>query len=155
MLRLLPLRGGSVTTPIAKVRAAAILAVVPVNGNEDDEIFVEVSRSSSGVIALAYGYDDGWLVRAGLTLAYGGDSATRADFECLPGDPRRLVQRHFDLLEPNINGWWRDSDVTYAWKGPRLVELATRTFKHRGQPPESQARAGLRCGDEAAWRAES
>lgn len=72
-----------------ETRAAAIDAVAHVNDDPGHEIFLEVGRVSSGATGAAYGYDNGRLVSAGVALGYGGDSATQAGFNCLPGKPPR------------------------------------------------------------------
>ena len=122
MVRVLRARGGSATAPVDDAKAAAILAVAHVNDDVGDELFIQVSQISSGAAAVAYGFHDGRLVPAGVTLGYGGDSATKAGFDCLTGHPPRLVQRTFELIGPTIYAWWTETDVTYAWHGSRLVD---------------------------------
>ncbi len=145
MVRVLRAGGGGATARIGRAKAAAIVAVAHVNADAGDEIFLQVSQVSSGADAVVYGLQDGRLVAAGVTLAYGGDSATKAGFDCLPGDPARLVQRTFELIGPTIHAWWRETDVTYAWQGPRLVKVAERTFKRLGLPPSRQTDVGAGC----------
>lgn len=124
--------GTSVSTRISGASAAAIDAVAHVNDDPGSEIFLEVGRISSGATGVAYGYHDGRLVPAGVMLAYGGDSAARADFDCLPGNPPRLIQRTYELIGATINGRWQETSTTYTWHGPRLVQTAERTFNRRG-----------------------
>jgi hypothetical protein len=145
MLRVVRARGGGATTRVDGAKAAAIVGVADVNDDPGDELFIQVSQISSGATAVAYGFDDGRLVPAGVTLDYGGDSATKAGFDCLTGHPPRLVQRSFELIGPTIYAWWRESDTTYAWHGPRLVKVAERTFKRRGLPPASETDVGAGC----------
>jgi hypothetical protein len=131
--------------PIARARAGALVAVADVNRDPGSELFVESARTSSGASVNVYGLHDGKLVPAGVTLSYGGDSASRAGFNCLAGNPPRLVQRTFELVGPTIHAWWKETEITYAWRGPHLVKTATRTFKHRGVPPASAIDVGAGC----------
>jgi hypothetical protein len=137
--------GAVATARVDGAKAAAIVAVARVADDPGDELFVQVSQISSGANAVAYGFDDGRLVPAGVTLSYGGDSATKAGFDCLPGHPTRLVQRTFELIGPTIHGWWNETDVSYVWHGPRLVKIAKRAFKRRGLPPPSETDVGAGC----------
>jgi hypothetical protein len=141
-LRVVPPAGGTVTATVAGTKTAAILAIAHVNGDPGDEVFLQTSQISSGSTAVAYGYQDGRLVPAGVTLAYGGDSADKAGFNCLAG---RLLQRTFVLTGRTINSSWRETDVTYAWNGPHLSKIAQRTFTHHGLPPARVADVGAGC----------
>jgi hypothetical protein len=137
--------GDSVTTAIDGARTGTIVAAAHVNDNPGKELFIETSRISSGAYAVAYGFAGGRLVAAGPTLDYGGDSATKAGFNCLPGPPPRLVQRTFELNGPTIHGAWSEIDVTFAWHGPRLVRLARRPFTLHGLPSASKTDIGRGC----------
>ncbi len=141
-LRVVPAAGTAVTATVAGTKSAAILAIAHVNGDPGDEVFLQTSQISSGSTAVAYGYQHGRLVPAGVTLAYGGDSADKAGFDCLAG---RLVQRTFVLVGRTINSSWRETDVTYAWNGARLAKIAQRTFTHDGLPPAGQTGLGAGC----------
>jgi hypothetical protein len=141
-LRVVPAGGVAVTAPVAGTKTAAILAIAHVNDDPGDEVFIQTSQISSGSTAVAYGYQNGRLVPAGVTLAYGGDSADRAGFNCLAG---RLLQRTFVLTGRTINSTWRETDVTYGWTGPHLAKLTQRTFTHRGRPPADQTDVGAGC----------
>jgi hypothetical protein len=134
-----------IETRIGHAQAAALLAVAHVNNEPGDELFIQISQISSGATAVAYGFHDGSPVPAGVTLSYGGDSATKAGFDCLPGTPPRLVQRAFQLIGPTIHGSWSETEVTYAWHGPRLAKIAERTFKRRGLPPTGETTIGAGC----------
>lgn len=129
------LRGGTRGT-----RAAATDAVAHVNDDPGDEIFLEVERISSGATAVAYGVHNERLVTAGVRLEYGGDSATETDFNCLPGNPPRLIQRAYELMGPTIYGWRQETNVVYAWQGPKLVQGSKGTFKRRGAVARSRVR---------------
>jgi hypothetical protein len=145
-LRVVLANGKTVTTRIHDTRGASILAVSHVNSDPGPEVFLQVSEISSGAAAVAYGFVDGRLVPAGVTFEYGGDSATKAAFACWPGQPPRLVQRVYELLGPTIYGWWKETTVTYAWHGPKLMPTATRTSKERGLPPVNATSRGAGCG---------
>ncbi|HET7572665.1 MAG TPA: hypothetical protein VFJ77_08350 [Gaiellaceae bacterium] len=136
---------GTSTSARLRARAAAIDAVAHVNDDPGREIFLEVGRLSSGATGAAYGYDKGRLVSAGVALGYGGDSAARAGFDCLPGKPPRLIQRTFALIGPTIYGWWRETKVTYLWRGPKLVQTSKRTLKRRGAVTANDTGIGHGC----------
>jgi hypothetical protein len=129
--------GGSASAKIAGSWAASVDAVAHVNGTPSSELLLEVSRGSSGASYAAYGLSDGRLVPAGVTFLAGGDSAAKSGFDCVPGNPPQLIQRTFELIGPTIYGWWRETNVRYAWHGPRLVLVSSRTFKRRGAVPAS------------------
>jgi hypothetical protein len=139
--------GTSVSTRIneTKPQAVAIDAIAHVNDEPGSEIFLETGRISSGATGVAYGFHDGRLVPAGVMLGYGGDSAAQADFNCLPGNPPRFVQRSFELIGPNVSSWWQETAVTYAWHGPKLVKIASRTFKRYGALKISNQGIGHGC----------
>jgi len=144
-LRVVRAGGGAATATIAGTKAAAILAIAHVNGDPGAELFIQVSQVSSGATAVAYGYQNARLVPAGVTLAYGGDSAAKAGFDCLGGNRPRLLQRTFLLAGPTINTSWKETDVTYVWNGPHLVKIGKRTFNHRGLPPAGETNVGAGC----------
>lgn len=144
-LKVVLANGTSVTARIPPARAASIVAVAHVGDERGDELFIQFLQISSGANAVAYGLHAGRLVAAGVTLAYGGDSASKAGFDCLTGNPARLLQRTFELLGATIYAWWRQTDVTYAWHGPLLVKIAVRTFERRGLPPANETDVGAGC----------
>jgi hypothetical protein len=158
-LEVVPAGGGAaVTAPIAsrvcqrashcsEVGSAAVLidSVAHVNDDPGNELFMEVGRSSSGGTVVAYGLHDGKLVPAGPTLGYGGDSASRAGFNCLAGHPPRVVQRTYELVGPTIYDWWSETDLTYTWHGSHLEQLARRTSRHRGLPSGTEIQPGRGC----------
>jgi hypothetical protein len=140
--------GTSVSTRIrgtGGTRAAAVDSIARVNDDPGDEIFLEVERISSGATGVAYGFHNERLVPAGVMFDYGGDSATKTDFNCLPGNPPRLIQHAYELIGPTIYGWWQETDVTYAWHGPKLVPISRRTFKRRGAVTISNQGIGHGC----------
>jgi hypothetical protein len=137
--------GATASIEVNGAWAAAIDAVAHVNDGHGNEVFLEVSRISSGASVVAYGFHDGRLVPAGVTLGSGGDSAAKAGFDCLPGKPRRLIQRTFLLIGPTIYGWWRETNVIYAWHGPRLAQISSRTLKRRGAVPATDIGFGEGC----------
>jgi hypothetical protein len=145
MLAIMTPGANSIVTRVDHARAAALLAVAHVNDDPGEELFIQVSQISSGATAVAYAFHEGSPVPAGVILSYGGDSASKAGFDCLAGNPPRLVQRTFELIGPTIHNWWRETDVTYAWHGPRLMKIAERTFKHRGLPPARETDVGAGC----------
>src|ERR1019366_2026908 len=65
-LKVVLANGTSVSTRITGTRAAAIDSVAHVNDDPGDEIFLEVSRISSGATGFAYGFHNGRLVPAGV-----------------------------------------------------------------------------------------
>ena len=137
--------GGNASVRIAGAWAAAVDAVAHVNGTPSSEVLLEVSRISSGASDVAYGLSDDRLVPAGVTFFAGGDSAAKSGFECVSAAPPRLIQRTFELIGPTVYGWWRETNVIYAWHGPRLVRLSRRTFKRRGAVPASEIGIGHTC----------
>ena len=147
-LKVVLANGTSVSTRIngtRGTRAAAIDSVARVTDDPGDEIFLEVGRISSGATGVAYGFHNGRLVPAGVMLEYGGDSASKAGFNCLPGNPPRLIQRSYQLIGPTIYGWWQETNITYTWDGPRLVQTAKGTFKRRGAVTASETSIGRGC----------
>jgi hypothetical protein len=159
MLRIVSPDGHVITTPIAymttpfdktpaqlqKAGAAALISVAHVSDEPGKEIFLQTGQISSGSIALAYSLYHGRLVASGVVLAYGGDGGTRANFQCLTGNPPRLIQHRYELVQvihDAIYGWWNETTTTYAWYGPRLVKVAQSTFKRRVSPSDS---VGVGC----------
>jgi hypothetical protein len=137
--------GGSASVEIAGAWAGAVDAVAHLDGTPSSEVLLEVSRISSGASDVAYGLSNGPLVPAGVTLFAGGDSAAKSGFDCVPGNPPRLIQRTFELIGPTVYGWWRETSVIYAWHGPRLVQISSHTFKRRGVVPASEIGIGHTC----------
>lgn len=137
--------GGSASVEIPGARAAAVDAVAHVNGTAGREVFLDVSRISSGASDVAYALGDNRLIPAGVTLSVGGDSATKAGFDCLAGTPPRLIQRTFELIGPTVYGWWRETNVIYAWHGPTLIQISSHTFKRRGAVPTRDTGFGPGC----------
>jgi hypothetical protein len=138
--------GTAVTTRIDGAKAAAVDAVAHVNADPGDEIFLEVGRISSGATGAAYGFHDGKLVPAGVSLSYNGDSGVQAGFNCVSGNPPRLIQRIFTFIGPNENTRsWRETQAIFAWHGPRLVELSHRTFKGLVRLKAGQTHVGPGC----------
>lgn len=107
--------------------SAPIIAVAHVNDDPGDEVFVEVGETSSGSTAVAYGFYNGRLVPSGVLLGFGGDSGSQGRFDCLPGNPPRLVQLSFENGASSRYPW-TEAVTTYAWHGPRLVQIAQRTI---------------------------
>jgi hypothetical protein len=137
--------GATVSTRIAATPAAAIDAIAHVADRPGREVFLEIGRISSGATAIAYGLDGRRLVSAGVTPGYGGDSATRAGFNCFAGNPPRLIQRTFELDGPTLSGWWRETKTTYVWHGPKLEQTGRRTFKRRGPVTGNDTGIGRGC----------
>ena len=144
-LQIVVANGTTVSTRISHTRAAAMDAVAHVNDDPGGEIFLEVARISSGANAVAYGFHDGRLIPAGITLSYGGDSASKTDFNCPSGDPPRLSQRTFELIGPTIYGWWQETTILYAWHGPKLVQTSRSTFRRHGAVRISNLGIGRGC----------
>jgi hypothetical protein len=152
MLRVVSPEGVITTAPIPTNRggttAAAILAITHVNDKPGKEIFLTIQQISSGAYEVAYGLHAGRLISAGVGLSSGGDSATRTGFDCLPGNPPRLIQRQYELIRGikviglEIYGWWRETTVTYAWHGPRLLKIAQSTVKRRVLPSSDSVGVG-------------
>lgn len=146
-LRVIQPGGATVTTRINTTNpvttAASIASIGHFNDLPGKEIFLEVSRISSGAIAVGYSLYHGRLVPAGPSLHFNGDSGATAGFECLPGNPPRFIQRVFDL--PNDPGLWKETDTIYRWHGPRLVAVSRTSSTINGQPPHGETIAGAGC----------
>jgi hypothetical protein len=137
--------GGRVSTRIGDARATAFDAVAHVNDEPGREVFLEVSRISSGAGVAAYGFHDGRLVSSGVTLGYGGDSGTQNGFNCLRGQRPRVITRNFEFVGPTVYAWWTETEATYAWHGPKLVRTSARTFREQGMPTASETDVGSGC----------
>jgi hypothetical protein len=155
MLRVVRPDGKTTTTAISgsaghtdRPAVAALISVARVGNAPNKEIFLQTGQISSGSTAVAYGLNHGRLVSSGSLLAYGGDSATRGGFQCLPGNPPRLIQHNYELIRGikvvhnAIFGWWNETTTTYGWHGPRLVNLAHSTVRRRVLPSDS---VGVGC----------
>jgi hypothetical protein len=140
------------TTPVNKTRGqleragvAALISVAHVSDEPGKEIFLETGQISSGSMALAYSLYHGRLVSSGVVLGYRGDGGTRATFQCLAGNPPRLIQHDYELIQiihGAIYGWWTETTTTYAWHGPLLVKIARGTLRRRALPADS---VGVGC----------
>ena len=135
------------TTPaqLVKAQASALISVAHVSDEPGKVIFLQTGEISSGTNALAYTLYHGRLVSSGVVLGYRGDGGTRASFQCLAGNPPRLVQHNYELIQiirDSIYGWWNQTTTTYAWHGPRLVKTASSTHKRRVSPSDS---VGVGC----------
>lgn len=140
------------TTPLRKTRprlyragAAALISVAHVGDEPGKEIFLQTGQISSGSLALAYGFHHDRLVASGVTLAYDGDSIAQSGFQCVAGDPPRLIQSTYSLIRGikamrnpvHIYGRWNVTTKTFAWHGPRLVKIAQSTLKRRLLPKDN------------------
>ncbi len=134
--------------PAARVRAAALVSIAHVNQDPGRVIFLQIGQISSGSTAVAYSLYHGRLISAGPFFGYGGDSATTGGFQCVAGNPPLFIQHGFQLIHGingnhlPIYGWWKETTVTYAWHGPRLVQIAQDTTKRLVRPT---SRVGLGC----------
>lgn len=133
---------------LERAEAAALISVAHVSNEPGKQIFVQIGQISSGSNAVAYSVHDGRLVSTGVTLGYGGDSATQATFQCVGGNPPTLVQRSFELIRGiklirgRIYGRWQETTLTYAWRGSRLMKIAQSTSTGRELPND---RVGAGC----------
>jgi hypothetical protein len=147
-LRVVLAGGATLTARITgtpMTHAAAIDAIARVNGLPGPEIFLQVERISSGATDVAYGYQAGHLVSAGVFLGYGGDSADTGGFNCVAGNPPRLIRRDYQLIGPTIYGWWKERVAVLTWHGARLVQLSTGTLRHHGLPTRADSQIGPGC----------
>jgi hypothetical protein len=70
----------------------------------------------------------------------------QAGFNCIPGDPPRLIQHIFTFVGPNeFTRSWRETTVVYAWHGSRLVQLQKRTLKHLVRLSSATTHIGQGC----------
>lgn len=157
MLRVVSRDGRTITAPIEyrvgpfrkspaqieKAQSAALISVAHVSDEPGDKIFLQTEHISSGSLALAYSLDHGRLVSSGVLLGLGGDSVTQAGFQCLAGNPPRLLQHYFELNNPGLKmvrgeiyGLWAETTVTYTWHGPKLVAIAHNTVKRLMRPSD-------------------
>lgn len=139
-------QGGVVQARISTEGVDAIVAGVErVSDRPGVALLIGIGRTSSGAAAGLYTMTDGRLVNAGPSLAWGGDSAVKAGFSCRTGHPPTIVQRLFVLEGPTIYGNWKRTDVTYAWRGARLRQIAQRTATSHGLPPRAATSFGAGC----------
>jgi len=141
--------GKSVTRQITGPRgtyASAIDFLSNFGKPADNAIFLEATREVGGSADVAYDLRHGQLVAAGPTFEYGGDSAYRAGFTCVKGDPPGVIERTFALIGPTIYGAWRETVTTYSWQGGKLAPTSQHTFAEHGQPTKADTAAGTRCG---------
>jgi hypothetical protein len=164
MLRIVTPDGHMITTPIKyttvpvdntpakleKADAAALISVAHVSDEPGKQIVLQTGQISSGSTAVAYSLYHSHLVSAGAVLGLGGDSGSQAGFQCVAGNPPRVIQQTYDLLRGikavgntvHIYGWWDVTTTTYAWRGSRLVKVTQHTAKHRVLPSDT---AGVGC----------
>jgi hypothetical protein len=135
----------NIPAQLEKAQASALISVAHVSDEPGKVIFLQTGEISSGTNALAYSLYHGRLVSSGVVLGYRGDGGTRASFQCLAGNPQRLIQHTYELtqfIHDSIYGWWNETTTTYAWHGPRLVKITQSTLKRRASPSDS---VGVRC----------
>jgi len=152
MLRIVTPSGQEITAPIespgvhgtvSHVSVAALLAIAHVNNQQGREIFLQTGQSSSGSDFLAYSLYRGRLISAGVGFASGGDSADGNGFDCMPGNPARVIERNYQLIHglkvvhQMIYGQWKETITTLVWRGPRLVTASADTYKRRLLPKEN------------------
>jgi hypothetical protein len=164
MLRVVSPDGQIVTTPVryptppannipARLQnadAAKLIAAAHISGEPGKQMVLQTGQISSGSNALVYSLYRGRLISSGVVLAYGGDGGSQAGFQCVKGNPPRLVQRDYELIRGirssgasvHIYGRWKISTTTYAWRGPRLVKLTEDNVKRRLVPNDT---AGAGC----------
>lgn len=102
-LKVVLANGTAVSARIRGIRAA-LDAIAHVNEDPGKEIFLEVERISSGEKAVAYGLHGGRLIPVGITLSYGGDSGSKAGFDCLAGNPPQVIQHAYELIGGSASG---------------------------------------------------
>jgi hypothetical protein len=131
---------GKFPAQLVKAQASALISVTHASDEPGKVIFLQTGQISSGTNALAYSLYHGRLISSSVLLGYRGDGGTRANFQCLAGNPPRLVQHNYELIQiihGYIYGWWNETTTTYAWHGPRLVNIASSTVKRRVSPSDS------------------
>ncbi len=128
---------------IEKAQSAALIAVAHVSDQPGDKIFLTTQHISSGSLGLSYSLVHGRLVSSGVLLGLGGDGVDMAGFQCLPGNPPRLLQHYFELNNPGLKmvrgeiyGRWTETTVTYTWHGPKLVAIAHDTVRRLMRPSD-------------------
>lgn len=129
-----------------------IVAVRNVNGNPGGELFVYSSWISSGAQVEVFSFHGGRLIRAGVNLQMGGDSADRFGFDCLRGPRPEIVQRDYSLIGPTIYGRWRLTTDTYGWNGATLQLTSRQITIHHGWPSGAAIRPGAGCGPLPGYR---
>jgi len=122
-----------------------IVAAGHVNDEPGVELFVQVAHISSGSYVAIYSDQGGRLVRSRVTLSYGGDSANRFGFSCIRTPRPEIVQRSYDLLGPDITGRWKEKIDTYAWRGPTLRLIGSKSTMHYGWPDPADAGISAGC----------
>lgn len=146
-LKVIPSEGGVLqATLTAGVPPDAVVAAGHVNDAPGVDLFIQVARSSSGSGVAIYSDQGGRLVHSGVTLAYGGDSASRFGFSCLRRPVPAIVQRSYELMGPGIKGRWRETIDTYRWDGPALHRAGSRSTIHHGWPGTGEVGVGPGCG---------
>jgi hypothetical protein len=133
-----------------RAEAASLISVAHVSNDPGKQIFLQIYHISSGSTAVAYSVYQGHLISSGALLGYGGDSGAQAGFQCVAGNPPRLIQHTYELIRGikaigntvHIYGWWNVTTTTYAWHGPRLARLTQDTVKRRVIPSDT---AGAGC----------
>lgn len=125
------------------VTVAALLSIAHVNEGPAREIFLQTGESSSGLSVLAYSLYKDRLISAGVGFASGGDSASGDGFECLRGNPPRVIERNYQLIHGikvihgMIFGLWREQVTALIWHGPRLALASRRIYRRRLLPKEN------------------
>jgi len=143
-LRVIDPKGVSTTAAVrGGPGAAALLGIANVGQGSGEKIFIQVNEISSGSTANVYSLYHHRLTSAGVSLGYGGDSGVQAGFSCL--SRARLIQRVFIPLGNLLTAPWKETDSTFAWRGPRLVKIAQHTYKRHGMPSRSDTSAGADC----------
>jgi hypothetical protein len=146
-LKVIPAGGGVLESRIpSALPPEVIVAAAHVNDEPGVDLFIQVARISSGSGVAIYSDQGGKLVRSGVTLTYGGDSASRFGFSCVRAPEPAIIQRSYELLGPGIGGRWRETIDTYRWEGPTLHRTGSRSTIHHGWPGAGDVGVGTRCG---------
>lgn len=133
------------------IHVATTIAVKHVSNQPGDEVFLAIGHISSGSTAAAYGLKNGHLVSAGVQLAYGGDSGLQAGFNCrTTTKPPELVQRVFVFGARGTRARWQETQITYAWRGLKLVKVRAHTSGENGNVPIEDIGVGSGCGPVAS-----
>ena len=88
------------------------------------------------------------MVARSLGSAPNGDSAAGKGFDCVPGNPPRVIKRNYQLIEgiklvhQVIFGLWKGDITALAWHGARLVVISQQSLKRRLLPNEN---VGVGC----------
>jgi Protein of unknown function (DUF4232) len=147
VLKVVRAGGGVVQVRVPAPEAdPTILEVGHVSDEPGVELFILVARISSGSSVEVYSFHAGRLIDAGPMLGVGGDSAQKAGFTCRAGSPPTIIQHSFLLHGPGERGSWQRTDITYAWHGATLTQIARHTSIRRGIPPLSATGLGVGCG---------